>query len=96
MSVDTVNRKKELGKQRQRQEQKIRERNKSVPEPEIIPHNNKNGPPPTGAPISDDDISDDDSFVESPHVELEGYVYDDVSTAAPPTPLLPEAPNISP
>ena len=61
--------KEELGKQRNRQEQQIRERNKSVPEPEIIPHNIKNDTPPIGVPISDDDSSDDDYFAESPHAE---------------------------
>ena len=89
-------RKEELAKKRNRQEQQIREKNKSVTEPEIIPLNTKNDPPPTSAPISDDDSSDDDSFVESSHAESEVDVCDDVAPATLPTPLPPEAPNISP
>ena len=38
-----------------------------VPEQEIILLNRKDDPPPVGAPISDDEISDDDSFSGSPH-----------------------------
>ena len=72
-------RKEELGKQRNRQEQLIGKSKKSITDPEIIPLNNKNDLTPTGAPISDDDSSDDDSFVEYPHAESEGYFYDDVA-----------------
>ena len=75
---------------------KNRKRNKSVPEPEIIPHNIKNDTPPIGVPISDDDSSDDYYFAESPHAESQGDVYDDVAPAAPPTTLAPVAPNIAP
>ena len=88
--------KEELGKQRNRQEQEICERNMSVPETEIISHYTKNDPPPTGAPISDVDSTDDDSFVESTHAESEGDVYEDVAQAATPTTFPPEAPNIYP
>ena len=41
-------------------------------------------------------MSDDDSFAGSPHTESEGDFFDDVAPAAPPMPLPPEAPNISP
>ena len=85
-----------LGKQRHRQDQRIIERKNSVPEPESIPLNTKDDPPPIGDPISDDDISDNYSFVESPHTESEVDFFEDVAPAAPPTPLPPEAPNISP
>ena len=60
-------RKTELGKQRNCQEQLIRDKNKMVPEQEIIPLNRKDDPPPLGAPISDDEMSDDDSSSGSPH-----------------------------
>ena len=89
-------RKTEPGKQRNRQEQLIQEKNKIFPEQEIIPLNIKDNLPPVGAPISDDEISDDDSFAGSPHTESEGYLFDDVAPAAPPMPLPPEAPNIAP
>ena len=62
-------RKTELGKQRNRQEQTIRDKNKMVPEQEIIPLNRKDDPPPLGAPISDDEMSDDDFFAGYPHTE---------------------------
>ena len=55
-------RKTELGKYRNCQEQLIQDKNKMVPEQEIILLNRKDDPPPVGAPISDDEISDDDSF----------------------------------
>ena len=40
-----------------------------VPEQEIIPLNRKDYPPPLGAPISNDEMSDDDFFAGSPHTE---------------------------
>ena len=66
--------KKHLGKQRQRQEQRIGEKNRSVtvPDQEIVPHRTKDDPPPFGAPIYDDEISDCGYFVELPHAESEG------------------------
>ena len=67
-----------------------------VSEQEIILLNRKDDAPPVGTPISDDEMSDDDSFSGSPHTESEGYLFDDVAPAAPPMPLPPEAPNISP
>ena len=85
-----------LGKQRNSQEQLIREKNKMVSEQGIIPLNRKDNPPPVGAPTSDDEMSDDDSFAGSPHTEPEGDFFDDVAPATPPMPLPPEAPNIDP
>ena len=67
-----------------------------VPEQDIIPLNRKDDPPPLGAPISDDEMSDDDFFARSPHTQSEGDYFDDVAPAAPPMPLPPEAPNIAP
>ena len=43
-----------------------------VTEQEIIPLNRKDDPPPLVAPISDDEMSDDDYFAGSPHTESEG------------------------
>ena len=90
--------KKQLGRQRQRQEQQIQEKNRYVPIPEqeIIPHKYKDDPPPFGAPISDDESSDCDYFVELSHAESEGDFFEDVSPAAPQSSLPLEAPNISP
>ena len=64
-------RKEQLGKQWQHQERRIREKNRYVPvtEKEITPLNNKDYTPPFGAPISDDESSNCDSFVEIPYVE---------------------------
>ena len=59
-----------------------------VPEQDIILLNRKGDPPPVGAPISDDEMSDDDSFAGSPHTESEGDLFDDVAPAPPPM-LLP-------
>ena len=89
-------RRQQLGRQRQRQEQRIREKNNSVPEQPIIPLNEKDVPPLFGAPISDDDSSDDDSFVEHPYAESEGDFNKDEAPAAPPSPQPPEASNIAP
>ena len=50
-----------------------------VPDQEIIPLNTKYDPPPFGAPISDDESSNCDYFVELPHAESEGYFFEDVS-----------------
>lgn len=47
-------------------------------------------------PISNDESSDCDSFVEVPHAESEGDLFEDATPAAPQSPLLPEAPNITP
>ena len=47
-------------------------------------------------PISNDESSDCDSFVEVPHAESEGDLFEDATLAAPQRPLLPEAPNITP
>ena len=88
--------KEQLGKQQHCQEQHIRERNNYVPEPYIIPLHTKDDPPPIGAPISDYESSDDDSFAEYTHTESEGDLFNDVAPAAPPTPFPPEAPIISP
>ena len=41
-------------------------------------------------------MSDDDFFDGSPHTESEGDFFDDVSPAAPPTPLPLDASNIAP
>ena len=38
---------------------------------------------PDGAPISDDDNGDCDYFVEIPHSELEGDLFEDVAPAVP-------------
>ena len=96
MSADVVNAKHKFGKQRNRQEQLIREKKNMVPEQEIIPLNRKDDTPPVGAPISDDETCDDDSFAGSPHTESEGDLFDDVAPAAPPIPLPPDAHNIAP
>ena len=66
--------KEQLGDQLQHQYRRVREKNRYVPVPEqeIIPLNTKDDPPPCGAPISDDESSDCDSFVELPHAESEG------------------------
>ena len=68
----------------------------SVPEPAIIPFNTEDDPTPIDAPIYDDESSDDDSFIESPHTESEGGFFKDVAKAELPTPFPPEAPNIDP
>ena len=60
-----------------------------VPEQEIIPLNRKDGPPPAGAPISDDEMSNDDYFAGYPHTESEGDFFGDVAPAAPPMTLPP-------
>ena len=74
-----------MGNQYQRQEQRIQDNNRFVPVPkqETIPLNTKDDPPPFGAPISDDESSDCDSFVELPHAESEGDLFGDVAPAAP-------------
>ena len=56
-----------LGKQRLRREQRMRVKNNSVPNQPIILIHPKDDLPPDGAPISDDDSSDCDYFVEIPH-----------------------------
>ena len=91
-------RKKQLGKQRQRQERRIREKNKYVPVPEqeIVPLKTKDDLPPFGAPISDDESSYCDSFAGLPHAESEGEFFKGVASAAPQSPLPLEAPNIAP
>ena len=89
-------RKEQLGKQGHHQEQCIRDRNKYVPEPEIIPLITKDDTPPIGPSIYDNESSDDYSFVKSPHTESEGGLFEDVAPAAPTTPLLTEEPNIAP
>ena len=62
----------------------------------MIPLNTKYDLPPIGAPISDDKSSDDDYFVEYPHIESEGDFFEYVDPAALPTQLPPESPNIYP
>ena len=54
--------------------------------------------PPDGAPISDDDISECDSFFEITNLESEGYLFEDVTAAAPqsPCPVQSEEPHIAP
>ena len=86
-----------LGKQRQRQERGIQEKNRFVPVPEqeIISLNTKDYQPPFGAPICDDKISDCDYFVELPHAESVGDFFEDVAPEAPQIPLPLEAPNIA-
>ena len=74
----------------------FKKRNKSVQEPEIIPLNKNDYPPPSEDPISNDESSYDDSFVEYPHIESEGDFFEDVYPVAPPTPLPSEAPSIDP
>ena len=60
--------------QRQRREQRVHEHNKAVPD--IIPLNQKNDSlPPVGVPISDDEMSDDDSSIGS-YSESEGDFLD--------------------
>ena len=87
-----------MGKQQQRQERRIQQKNRFVPVPEqeTIPLNTKDDPPPFGAPISDDESSDCDSFVKLPHAESEGDLFEDFAPAAPQSPFPPEAPNIAP
>ena len=65
-------------------------------EQDIIPLYTKDDLPPVGAPISDDETSDEDYFAGSPHTESEGYFFNDVAPTAPPIPLPSEAPNIDP
>ena len=89
-------RKTELGKKRDHQEQLILEKKKMVSYQDIIPLNRKDDLPPGGAPISDDEMSDDGYFSGSPHTESEGYFFDGVAPAAPSMPLPPEASNIDP
>ena len=60
-----------------------------VTKQDIIPLNRKDDPPPLVAPISDDEMSDDDYFAGSPHTESEGDFFDDVAPADPPMPLPP-------
>ena len=62
----------------------MRVKNNSVPNQSIILL--KDYLPPDGAPISDDDSNDCDSFVEIPHSESEGDLFEDVATAAPQSP----------
>ena len=90
--------KEHLVKHRQRQERRIREKNRYVPvlEKEIIPLKTKDDPPPFGAPISNDKGSDFDYFVELPHAESEGDFFMGVAPAAPQRTLPTEAPNIAP
>ena len=65
-------------------------------EQEIIPLRTKNDPPPSGAPIYDDESSYYDYFVELPHAESEGDLFKDVEPAAPQSPLPFESPTIAP
>ena len=76
----------------------MRVKNNSVPNQPIILLNPKDYLPPDGAPNSDDDSSDCDSFVEIPHSESEGDLFKDVTPAAPqsPCPVQSEEPNIAP
>ena len=73
-------------------------KNNSVPNQPIILLNPKDDLPPDGAPISDDDISECDSFFEITNLESEGYLFEDVAPAAPqsPCPVQSEEPNIAP
>ena len=60
----------------------MRVKNNSVPNQPVILLNPKDDLPPDGAPISYEDSSDCDYFVEIPHSESEGYLFEDVAPAA--------------
>ena len=82
--------------ERKRQERRIQDKNRyaPVPEQEIIPHKTKDDPPPFGAPISDDESSNCDSFVELTPAYSEGDFFEDVVPVAPQSLLPPYVPNI--
>ena len=76
----------------------MRVKKNSVPNQPIILLNPKDDLPPDVAPISEDNSSDCDSFVEIPHSKSEGDLFEDVAPAAPqiPCPVQSEEPNIAP